>query len=63
MVQIDKSKKRILLEALEELMYKTALELESLKGQPMTKRRKELTKKQFEIERIQREIIMIKSKP
>ena len=43
----------ILLEAIEDLMYKISMELESLKGQPMTQRRKFLTKKQKEIEELQ----------
>jgi hypothetical protein len=55
-MDIDKKYKAILLEALEELMYKNSLELAKLKGQPMTKWRKDLTKKQKVIEELQHHI-------
>ncbi|MEQ8364601.1 MAG: hypothetical protein RH948_17135 [Cyclobacteriaceae bacterium] len=53
MIEIDQKYKYLLLEALEELMYKLSLELENLKGGPLTKVRKELTQKQKEIEALQ----------
>ncbi len=53
MIKIDQKHKSLLLEALEELMYKLSLELASLKGQPLTKVRKELTRKQAQIEELQ----------
>lgn len=43
----------MLLEALEELMYKLSLQLEDLKGKPLTKKRKDLTRKQAELEKLQ----------
>lgn len=52
-MQIDKKYAPLILEALEGLMYKTALELAKMKGQPLTKARKELTKKQNKIEALQ----------
>ncbi len=53
MITIDQKHKSLLLEALEELMYKLSLELNDLKGKPLTKARKELTRKQEEIEALQ----------
>jgi len=49
-----------MLEALEELMYKLSLQLDSLKGEPMTKERKELTRKQTQIEELQHLISLAK---
>ena len=53
MIELDTKYKPILLEALEESMYKISLELNELKGGPLNKRRKELTNKQQSIERLQ----------
>lgn len=53
MLQIDGKYKSILLEAMEELMYKLSLQLEDLKGKPLTKKRKELTQKQAGLEKLQ----------
>ncbi len=50
---IDQKYQALILEALEELMYKLSLELANLKGGPMTKVRKDLTNKQKEIEALQ----------
>lgn len=55
-MEIDSKNKDLLLEALEELMYKLSLQLDDLKGRPMDKRRKELTDKQKAIEKLQHEI-------
>ena len=52
-MEIDPKYKPLLLEALEELMYKLSLLLEELKGEPMTHQRSNLTKKQREIEHLQ----------
>ncbi len=52
-MEIDNKYRTVLLEAMEELMYKTSMELEAFKGQPMTPRRKTLTQKQKEIEELQ----------
>lgn len=52
-MKINPKFKPILLEALQDLMYKTALELEDLKGQPLTKIRKELSQKQAQVEELQ----------
>ena len=56
-LEINDTNKALLLEALEELMYKVALELQSMKGGPLTVQRKELTKKQKQIESLQHQII------
>ena len=56
MIHIDPSNKDLLLEALEELMYKLSLDLAQLKGGPMTAERKALTAKQEAIEKLQHEI-------
>ena len=42
-----------MLEALEDLMYKLSLQLEDLKGGPLTKERKDLTDKQATVEELQ----------
>jgi hypothetical protein len=52
-MQVDPKHKAILLEALEDMMYKLSLELDALKGKPLTKERKALTKKQELIEELQ----------
>ncbi|MEQ9164679.1 MAG: hypothetical protein RLO12_00360 [Fulvivirga sp.] len=52
-MRIDQKYQALLLEALEELMYKLSLELANLKGEPLTKVRKDLTNKQKEIEALQ----------
>ncbi|MDH3710803.1 MAG: hypothetical protein OER04_12985 [Cyclobacteriaceae bacterium] len=53
MLNIDPKYSPILLEALEDLMYKVSIELEKLKGGPLTKSRKYLTQKQQQIEQLQ----------
>jgi len=52
-MELDSKFKPILLEALEELMYKLSLQLDELKGGPMNRKRKELTAKQSKIEELQ----------
>ncbi len=52
-MEIHPKYKSLLLEAIQNMMYKISLDLESLKGQPMTKSRKELTKKQKSLEELQ----------
>lgn len=59
MIEIDPRYKPILLESLEELMYKLSLQLEELKGQPMTTERRKLTEKQILIEDLQHQISMV----
>ena len=61
MINIDIKHQSLLLEALEELMYKLSLELNDLKGGPLDKRRKELTSKQKVVEQLQHEISMATS--
>jgi len=56
MINIEEAHKELLLEALEELMYKLSLELAELKGGPMDKNRKALTTKQKRIEDLQHQI-------
>jgi hypothetical protein len=53
MQPIDPKFKPLLLEALEDLMYKLSLQLETLKGGPLTKERKDLTSKQDMLEELQ----------
>lgn len=43
----------VMMEALQDLLYKVSLELSTLKGQPLTRERKRLTRKQTEIEELQ----------
>ena len=43
----------VLQEALQDLLYKVSLDLAKLKGHPLTKERKQLTKKQTHIEELQ----------
>ena len=52
-MKIKSKYKAVLLEALEDMMYKVALELNNLTGQPLTKERKELSQKQAQIEELQ----------
>ena len=56
MLQIEPKYRKLLLEAMEELMYKLSLQLEDLKGGPLTKERKVLTKKQLELEKLQHQV-------
>jgi len=53
MQHIDPKFKPLLLEALEDLMYKLSLQRDSLKGGPLTKERKDLTAKQDMLEELQ----------
>ena len=53
MIQIDSRYRSLLLEALTEMRYKISLQLETYKGQPMSQQRKELTRKQQEVEQLQ----------
>ena len=53
MLEIDPKYKPILLESLEDLMYKISMQLEDLKGEPLTTSRKQLTQKQKHIEELQ----------
>jgi hypothetical protein len=50
---LDPKHKPLLLEALEDLMYKLSLQLENLKGGQLTKERRELTEKQAMLEELQ----------
>jgi hypothetical protein len=53
MLAIDPKFKPLLLEALEDLMYKLSLQLKDLKGGPLTAERKALTEKQDQLEELQ----------
>jgi hypothetical protein len=59
MLTIDPKYKSILLEALEDMMYKISLQLNDLKGGPLTKERKELTDKQNMVEELQHQISIV----
>lgn len=52
-MKIDSKYKPLLLEALQDLMYKISLQQAKLKGQPLTRQRKSLTEKQNQIEELQ----------
>lgn len=56
MIELDAKHKPILLEALEDMMYKLSIQLEDHKGGPLDKERKELTQKQSIVEQIQHTI-------
>jgi len=56
MIEMTPDNKAILLEALEDLMYKLSLQLDDLKGGPLDKQRKELTQKQSKVEKLQHQI-------
>ena len=58
MLEIDPKYKPVLLEALEDLMYKLSMQLEDLKGEPLTASRKQLTQKQKQVEVLQHLISM-----
>ena len=57
MPNIDPKYTSLVLEAIEELLYRIALRLEELKGGPMNAERKELTKKQRDLETLQHQLI------
>ncbi|MEQ8360554.1 MAG: hypothetical protein RH860_13780 [Cytophagales bacterium] len=56
MIQIPEKYKGLILETIEEALYKIALNMEDLKGEPMTPQRKKLDKKQKELEALQHKI-------
>ena len=53
MIELDTKYKPVLLEALEDYLYKLSLELEDFKGSPLGTERKALTKKQTEAHELQ----------
>ncbi|GEM_PF-923332 len=57
MPSIDPEYTPLLLEAIEELMYKISLRLEALKGGPMTEERRELAEKQEQLEKVQHHLL------
>ncbi len=59
-MNIDAKYNPILLEALEDMMYKLSIQLDGLKGGPLTKERKDLTKKQAMLEELQHKISIAK---
>ncbi|WP_420316121.1 hypothetical protein [Ekhidna sp.] len=56
MIELNAENKTILLEALEDMMYKLSLQLDEMKGRPLDKQRKELTSKQSKVEKLQHQI-------
>jgi len=60
-MNFDVKHKLILLEALEDMLYKLSMQLEDLKGKPLTGERKVLTKKQEVVEELQHLISMVKT--
>ncbi|MCB0685064.1 MAG: hypothetical protein KDC53_01025 [Saprospiraceae bacterium] len=63
MMEIPDKYKSVIVEALEDLLYKVSLDLAKMKGSPLTTDRKRLTKKQRQIEELQHRITsdMVKS--
>lgn len=59
MIEIEKKYQSILLEALEDMLYKLSLQLEDLKGQPLDTERKELSRKQELVEELQRVVLNV----
>lgn len=55
-LNIDTQYRPVLLEALEDMMYKLSLQLNDMKGQPMSKERQALTEKQHMLEELQHQI-------
>ncbi|MEM9324684.1 MAG: hypothetical protein AAGA85_03475 [Bacteroidota bacterium] len=53
MIEIDPKHQPLLLEALEDMMYKLSLQLEDFKGGPLDSERKRLTQKQQQLESLQ----------
>ena len=53
MIKLEAKFKPILLESLEDMMYKVSLQLEEFKGQPLDQKRTDLTQKQLLIEELQ----------
>lgn len=53
MINLDQKYQPVLLEALEDLMYKLSLQLDDFKGGPLDSERKALTKKQAMVEELQ----------
>lgn len=53
MIEIDQKYAPLLLEVLEDAMYKLSLQLEDFKGGPLSQERKALAKKQKQIEALQ----------
>ncbi len=51
-IQIDDKFKDVLVEVLDDYLYRVSLELNALKGQPMTSNRKDLTKNQRKMEEL-----------
>ena len=54
LLKIQSKYKGVLLEAVQNMRYSISLELERMKGQPLTKARKTLTSKQKKLEELQR---------
>ena len=55
-IQIKEKYKPVLVEALNDYLYRVSLELNKMKGDPMTPRRKELSKKQRLLEELRSEL-------
>ena len=55
-LKINRKFRMILNEALSDYHYKISLELNSMKGQPLTSQRKELTKKQRLVEELRNQL-------
>jgi hypothetical protein len=55
-ISIDDKYRPILIDVLNDYLYKVSIELNELKGQPLTKKRKELSKKQRLIEELRNKL-------
>lgn len=56
-MKIDRKYKPLLLELIEEKRYQLSLQLEDLKGKPLTPERKKMTQKQADLEALQHIIL------
>jgi predicted transcriptional regulator len=55
---LSRDQSQLLLECVEEQLYKVALEMEEFKGGPMTAARKKLDKRQKSLEELQHQIML-----
>lgn len=63
MLQIATDEIPLLLEAIEELLYRIALRMEELKGGPMTEERRELILRQRRLEALQHRLLQSGTHP
>jgi len=59
MLSINSDEQKLLLEALEDLMFKISMQSQSFKGKPNTTERKKLTQRQNRVEALQHKISIL----